>query len=80
MELVIHCRSWNDQCSLVYDLVGDDFSFSFDASTGKVHIHVMSENHAEEIVTCRLSLYDLNEDYTCTYIEEGKEPKELTAY
>jgi len=80
MELAIKCESWNDQCSLVYELVGDDFSFSFDASSGNVHIPVLSESHAQDIVTQRLTLFDLNEDYICTYIEEGKEPKELTAF
>lgn len=80
MELVVYCESWFDQSRLVYELVGDEVSFSFDASTGKVHIPVLSEDHAEETVTRRLSLYDLEEAYNCTYTEEGKEPKELTAF
>lgn len=80
MELVIHCESWHDQSRLVYELVGDDFSFSFDASTGKVHIPVLSESHAQDEVTRRFPLYDLEEAYTCTYEEEGQEPKELTAF
>jgi len=80
MDLLILCESHPDQCRLVYELVGDDFSFSFDASAGSVYIPVLSESHAQDIVTQRLTLFDLEEAYTCVYIEEGKEPKELTAY
>ena len=68
MELAIKCESWNDQCSLVYELVGDDFSFSFDASTGEIHIPAESKEAAQEMVTRRFSLYDLESAYTCTYL------------
>ncbi|AMB18683.1 hypothetical protein BH780_gp100 [Bacillus phage Eldridge] len=80
MELVVHCESHIDQCRIVYELVGDDFSFTFDAKTGKVHIPVESKEKAQHEVSRRLPLYDLEEAYICEYIEEGKEPEELTAY
>jgi len=80
MELVVYCENWFDQSRLVYELVGDDFSFTFDAKTGKVHIPVKSKEEAQEEVSRRLPLYDLEEAYICEYIEEGKEPEELTAY
>ena len=68
MELVVYCENWFDQSRLVYELVGDDVSFRFDASTGKVHIPAESKEAAQEMVTRRFSLYDLEEAYTCTYL------------
>jgi hypothetical protein len=79
MELVVKCAGFFDQRGVASEFVGDNISFIFDKETAFFRVPVKNESEAEDIVS-RLTLYDLDYPYICIYEEEGKEPKELTAY
>jgi len=70
MELIVKFGDVNDIFLAVGSLTGDDVSFSYNGSTAEVTIQVENKEEAKEL-NSRIRLYDLNEDYTCTIVEDG---------
>jgi len=79
MELVINCESRLDCARLVYDLVTIDDTFSYNPGTRQVFVKVESIEDAHNLVTEWIPTFGLAKQYKCLLLQEGKEPKELTA-